>query len=47
MFYKVVVMGVVVEMTRRKSEAEAAFKDAAGRDKQVWQVGPGVARRVF
>lgn len=47
MFYKVVIGGVTVEFTRKRQEAETAFKESARRDKQVWQVGNNFVRRVL
>jgi hypothetical protein len=47
MFYKVISGGVVIEFTRKRSEAEAAFKDSGRRDRQVWKVGHNFAQRVM
>lgn len=47
MFYKVIAGGVTIEYTRKRSEAEAAFKDTARRDRQVWKVGHNFAQRVM
>lgn len=47
MFYKVVVDGVTVEFTKKRSEAESAFKESGRRDKQLWQIGHKFAARLM